>query len=497
MKLLKLQSEEVALSEAVFTNNIYSGGYTLPANAQIALKNISMDFDNPVYLISSTGDYKNNDFVFQTSNSSIHNIELDAGEYTLRDLMIEIKTKMNNKLNPNVTTEKGFEWSIGKELDSRGNLNLIFAFDRTDSIILNSATVQNVGIDYNAGSAYFYKNIADNGSYNAHLSGNTFVTCGGFQVSTTIKAQNSNDPALSNWIFGIDENKSTYTFSVKSNIVNVMWACIANNAGKYSFKIGGSMVQGTVSPVSILANDVITIKKDGLNIIYTILQGSTTHTVVGDNINDLLNLIGVSNLGYMIHIGDDTGKIAFNTNVMTPTPFSKVASGVYTFVQPEDVQDVYLNTNVSVTSSKVGLLFPNRGTRNLLGFLSPEYYKNALSGSFKGDAGLTIDFLSNDLEIEVIELATMNSYSQASKQLKGIVSVIPISILQSSTIVSGTGAYQLSFSETASFAFLSINNKEVLQLPSLTVRATSNNKIVKLNGNMTVTFLIKSVEEMN
>ena len=43
MKLIKLQSEGLPLTESVFTNNI-NVGYSLPAKCQVALKNISMDF---------------------------------------------------------------------------------------------------------------------------------------------------------------------------------------------------------------------------------------------------------------------------------------------------------------------------------------------------------------------------------------------------------------------------------------------------------------------
>lgn len=497
MKLLKLQSEQT-LTEASFTNNIYSGGWTLPPKAQICLKNVSMDFDQPIYTIVDSGENKNNDFSFQTSNTSIHNIELTAGEYNLRDLIIEIQCKMNNALNTNVTTEKGFQWSIGRETDTRGNLNLIFAFSRADPIILNSATVELTDMDYNAGSAYFYKTGANTGSFNSHLSGNTLVCNGGFEVSTIIKNQNTADPSLSDWIFGIDSDKTSSLFSSKGTIVADMKACISNNLGKYVFKIGGVLVPASPT-ISIASNDIIKIQKIDNKIVYSVTKGSTTQTVIGDTINNdsLLFLLGVSNLGYMIHIGDDDGKIAFNSLTMTPSPFSVVSSGIYTILQPQDILDVYLDTNVAVSASKVGLVFLNKNTRSLLGFSSPTYYQNLLKGTFTSDTGLTIDFLNDDLEIEIVELGSINSYTQSTKQMRGIIGVIPVSSLKNSTVVSGAGLYTLSYDETASWAMLSIENDQPLRLSALTVRALSGGKVVNLNGRMSVCLLFQKESEGN
>lgn len=497
MKLIKLQSEQT-LTEASFTNNIYSGGYTLPPKAQVCLKNLSLDFDQPIYTVVDSGENKNNNFSFQTSDSSIHNIELTAGEYNLRDLIIEIQCKINNALNTNVTTEKGFQWSIGKEIDARGNLNLIFAFSRADPITLNSATVQLTAMDYNAGSSYFYKTGSNTGTFNSHLSGNTLVCNGGFEVSTIIKNQNTADPSLSDWIFGIDSDKTSSAFPSKALIMADMKACISNNLGKYVFKIGGYLVPASPT-ISIAANDIIKIQKIDNKIVYSVTKGSTTQTVLGDTINNdsPLFLLGVSNLGYMIHIGDDNGKIAFNSLTMTPSPFSVASSGVYTIIPPQDVIDIYLDTNVSVTPSNVGFEFLNKKTGSLLGFLSTRYIINRLKGSITSDVGLTIDFLNDDLELEIVELANVNSYTQSTKQLRGIIGVIPISSLKNSTVVTGAGIYSLSYDETASWAMLSIDNNEPLRLSSVTVRALSNAKIVKLNGRMSCTLLFQSEIERN
>ena len=119
MKLIKLQSEE-PLTEGVFSNNLYAGGLTLPAHAEICLKNLSLDFDQPVYEIIASGTEKNNNFEIQTAKTilaSNHLIELTAGKYNLRNLMLEIETKLNNSLNTSISSDYGLQWSIGKKYE--------------------------------------------------------------------------------------------------------------------------------------------------------------------------------------------------------------------------------------------------------------------------------------------------------------------------------------------------------------------------------------------
>lgn len=502
MKLIKLQSEGLPLTESVFTNNI-NVGYTLPAKCQVALKNISMDFENPLFTIIDSGIDQNDTFIFSTDNGlTPHVVVLDAGEYTLNELISEIQRIMNNELWSE-NDDFGFEWSIGKEI-SNTEARLIFAFNRADSVTLTSGTVTTVGMTYN-GTSYFYKTAADDDNkFNGSLVGNTFVNNGGLQVKVTIDNQTSGSPPninLSNWIFGIDNNKISAGLEDEETIINLMFACVSNNsAGKYTFKKDGEMVTGA-SPISITAGDTIMIDKHLGFINYKITKsGGTEYDFVGDEINDVEGVreMGITNLGYCIHVGDDTGKIAFKNCIMTPTPYSNVSSGVYTITQAQDVQSVYLNTSTTtVSASSVILLFENRNTRELLGFLSTNYSKRLLSGSFTGDTSVSISFLSNDIEVEIVELGNINSYSQTNKQLRGIVGVIPKASLRSATQSSGLQAFELSYDETASWAWLSIDNNDPLRIPSLTCRVTSNNQLVGLNGKMSVTLLFKSESESN
>lgn len=502
MKLIKLQSEQF-LTEATFTNNIYSGGVTLPKQAQLCLKNLSIDFDQPVYEIISEGSEKNNNFEIQSGKTIIasnHIIELAAGKYNLRNLMLEIETKLNNSLDTSVSTDFGLQWSVGKNMDNKGNINLILAFKRLDKVILNAGTTTLENITYDSGNSYFYKNGADDGTYNGKLSSNVFLNNGGLQLTCVIKTQVGGNPALSNWVWGIDESKLSLVATGKTEIIALMKACVSNDSGYYTFKKGSQMIQPS-TPIAIEVDDILTIKKQNGKIIYTVQKGtSPAVSIEGDIINSVIPLLGITKLGGVLHIGDDsTGKIAFNTMTITPDCYTSISSGVYSVIPPEDVQDIYFNTNLVglPTNIKQFLRFPNKQTRNLLGFSADEYSKDGPSGSYRGDSGLSVNFLNNDLEVEIIELGSINSYSQSSKQLRGIVANIPTASLKNSTIVSGTGTYELSYDETASWCWLSVDNDQPLRLSALTVRCTSNNEVLKINGKMTVCLLYKEKSENN
>jgi hypothetical protein len=496
MKLIKLQSEQ-NLTESVFNNNI-NVGYSLPAKCQVALKNVSMDFENPLFEIIDVGEDKNNNFYMSTDTNQItHDIELSKGNYTLNELIQEIQKKMNNALRSfdNNFEDYGFQWDITSIETNNTEIRLLLSFSRADPITLNAGTVTTSGVSYT--NNYFYKTIADdNNKFNGGLVGNTYVNKGGFEASVIVDNQASpNNLTLSNWIFGIDDSKFSEVFDDKDVIRDLMHACVSNDNGYYTFKKDGILVQ-PLTPIPIAAGDIISINKKLGNINYMITKGSTTVQFVGDNINNLLPDLGVSDIGYVIKIGNDTGKIAFKTLKMTPNPLSTNADGIYTLTNPIDVKQVYLNTNLSVVkTSKVLLNFYNKKTRNLLGFLSQIYTKTLLSGIFQSDTGLSIGFLNNDLEIEIIELGNINSYSQTTKQLRGTIAVIPKASLKSSVQSSGLQSYALSYDETASWCWLSLDNDQPIRIPSLTVRATSNNELIPLNGVMSICLLFKSETE--
>lgn len=501
MKLLKLQSEQ-ELSESVFTNNI-NVGYSLPENAQIALKNVSIEFENPSFTVYESGINKNNTFETATDIAGpIHEINLTGGTYTLNQFLEEIQGKMNNALwgfNQDYQ-DFGFMWNVGTQ-PAGSDVKLLLAFNRADEITLTTGNSTYYNIGYNSGGSYFYKNFADNGNYNAALTANSFVNSGGLNIKTTLIGQagiTTPNIAACDWTFALTNDKATYYAEELDDIVTFSFAVISNNNGNYCFKKDGELVEPLTS-IPIAVNDTIGItKKDG-KILYTITKGTTTTDFEGDNINEVMPLLGASNLSYALHIGDaNGGSIAFTQLKMTPNPYSSSSNGVYSLAPAESTKSVYLDTSLQVVSaSRVSLYFNSKKTRELLGFLLQAYNKSLLSGSFVGDAGLALSVIgADDLEIEIVEFGNINSYSQASKQLKGIVGIIPKASLKS-LVSSGLENMILSYDETASWAWLSLDNKDVFRTPSLTVRVTSNNKTLKINGNMSVCLLIKKESEAN
>lgn len=501
MKLLKLQSEQ-EISESVFTNNI-NVGYSLPPLAQIALKNISIEFENPSFTIYETGPNKNNTFDFQTSSlGPYHEIELTGGTYTLAQFTEEIQAKMNNALwgYQSHIDDYGFMWNVGT-LPVGADVKLLLAFNRADDITLTSGNVATTNMGYNSAGSYFYKTDGATADFTASLSANTFVSSGGFSIETTLIGQegvtSTNQINQCDFIFGLTDNKRTYHVIDKDIIVQDSFACISNQNGYYTFKKEGVLVQPT-SPIPIEINDKIIITKNQSgSILYSIVKSGIYTNFIGDTINNVMPLLGASNLSYILHLGPSNGGLLALSNLkMTPNPYSSSSNGIYKLAAPQETQNIYLNTSLTtVSASEVTLFFPNKKTRELLGFLLEYYHKSLLSGYFVGDTGLALSVLGgDDLEVEVVEFGNINSYSQTSKQLKGVVGIIPKASLKSA-VSSGLENMILSYDETASWAWLSLDNKDEFRCPSLTVRVTSNNKTLKTNGNMSVCLLIKKESE--
>lgn len=493
MKLLKLESE-TQISESVFTNNISIGsGLEFPVQAQVALKNLSMDFSVPT-IIEITND--NNTFKFRTrKGTSYYTVILTNGKYTTNDLIKEIQTKMNNKLvsNGDVSTDYGFMWKVGFK---QNEPKIVIAFDRADPITLASGTVGKSGIDYSSTGSYFYKTASNNNTFNSYLYGNVGINNGGFEVLTTIVNQTvPNNVSLSDWILGIDNSGLSNAFTTKTLIKDSMFACISVDNAYYSFKKQGALQTSTI-PVE--PNDILSIhKKDG-KIEYSIKKGSSTTTIEGDVINDVMPELGSTFLTYSLHIGNDTGKIGFNTLKYTSNPFVKVSNGIYSVSEAYDTPNDYLDTNLTfVSSSDVELNFDNTQLRLILGYQNIINIKPAIRGTFTSSDVVSSTPFIDDMEVEILELGSIGSYSQVSKQLKGIIGVISKSELAQSTINTGFETYQLSWAELASFAWLSLDNNQPLRMPSLTVRCTSNNKLITMNGKLAVTLLYKPKDELN
>jgi hypothetical protein len=492
MKLLKLESETV-LSESVFTNNISVGsGLEFPAQCQIALKNLSIDFSVPTRIIITSD---NNTFRFKTKDTfAYYEVVLTPKTYTLTNLVKEIQSKMNNKLQSYiVNADYALMWKVDFDPNEP---RIVIAFDRAKPITLVSANSTLEKMSYQSTGSYFYKSTADTGSFDSYLSGNIMMSNGGFEMKATLIAQGSDNINTSDWILGIDNDNLSMALNSKALIKDALFACISVNTsnGTYTFKKAGIL---QASLIAVAANDVLSIHKKDDKIEYSITKGSTTTNVEGDIINDVMPELGSRILYYSVHVANDTGKIGFNSLNYTPNPWATSSDGVYVDLPAYQTPNIYLNTNlIGITnSSKVSIFFNNENLRQLLGYMDEIQSITNSSGTFPSQEFIGSTPFVDDMEVEVIELGSIGSYSQISKQLKGIVGVISKAELLKSTINTGFETYQLSWAELASFAWLSVDNNQPLRMPSLSVRCTSANKLITMNGKLAITLLYKPASE--
>ncbi len=502
MRLLKLVSDN-DLTQSEFTNALSFPLTIKKGGSMVALKNLSLQFNDPKYVVSDS----NNTFKFKTSVSvsDIHTVVLKNGSYSLVDLMEEITKKMNNILNSIATSGAGsgdtyVQWRVSKRDEVNGNANLKIEYSRKDIESITQATSESVNIDFtNTPDINKLSTAPNDGTFNAHLMAKKLVCNGGLINAITITNQDTSDITTSDWVWGIDKDGESYEQTTRANIVSKMYACFGNSNGKYAYKKGGVMVETTKT---ITAEDSLVINKYNGKIRYIINRPSdvlNVNTIIeGDVINDVIPNLGLDPLKYALHIGNDTGKIAFKNLQLIPNPYVDTTSnGVYSVSEPGSVQTVYLDSNLTSvpTNVKQFLYFESVGVKRLLGFSRDEYSQSGPQGSFIGDNGLTIGIIDNDLEVEIVELP-LNNYSHTFKQLRPVVMTISSSDLHNSIISTGVERYELSWQETANFLWLSLENLEYdFRVPALTVRITSKRQLLEMKGAATATLLIKDPED--
>lgn len=507
MKLIKLESEE-ELEKSVFTNQL-AYPLTLPEQCQVALKNITFQFDSPEFTIDDT----NNTLRFKTMKgvTFFRNVVLSNGVYKLEDFLTELETKLNNAVmsameTQKVTTEPGFQWKVSTV--SRGSNEILdIAFSRS----VSSSTIGQAGItppinDNNGLSFqdnYFFKkiNTDDNGKYNAKLFNNMPVCRGGFINEVQITTQTGGgNLANSNFIWGIDRQMDSIIYDSKTEIVSKLWCCIASNgSGAYQFKKGGVMQEPT-TPIPIQNLDTLLIGKDDGKILYKVKRNAGGELLFyGDTVNDLGN-IGASVNSYCLHVGNDaTAKIAFTNLKLFVDPNGIESNGIYTInpITPNIYLDTTTYNNITSNKSVVIIEFLTQGIRSLLGFNNPVYTSpDEKSGNFYGTNGLTINWLKDDVEVEIMEMP-FDNYSQSSRMRKNLIMIISQSELESNIITTGNDKAILSFKESANFAWMSLYNTTPLRYASLTVRATCQNKEISIRGRMSATLLYKPTSENN
>jgi hypothetical protein len=494
MKLLKLLSNE-ELTESQFTNNL-AVPLKLKPNSEIALKSLSIEFNDPKLIVDDT----NNTFSFRTIGKTgfEHQVVLKEGEYFLNGLIKEIQNKMNNALDIDKGTEPkksdyAFQWTIKRRLETDSSLvNLQFYFDRKDPINITDSNSETKDMSY-VGSN-FIKSGADTNTYNSLVSSKILVNNGGFEINMTLTNQGTQDIGFSQWVWGIDNMYSSSNETSLSGIVQNMLIAIGSDDGYYTIKKNGVLVK---QALQIQTGDVLKIHKNNGKIMYNITRtgGGALTTYEGDIVNDVIPNLGTDPLTMVLHVGNDTGKIAFTTIKETPNVNVKVNSGVYSIADPTD-EEIYLNVNLTaVTSSLVTLKLDNPNVLKLLGFQTTPQPLDRLAGSFIGEKGIEIRLVTDDIIVEIPEISSIDTYVEDFKGTRNAIMIIPAGDLSASIKATTLGSFILSWTETANFCFIDLSNSHALQLPALSIRATSGGKPLSIAGNMSALLLIQSKDK--
>jgi hypothetical protein len=507
MKLVRLESDD-ELTQSQFTNNL-SIPLVLGKNSQVALKCLTLQFAEPPYIIDST----NNQISFTTSSiagspvTTTRTITIPNGEYNINNLMLKIQELLNAMVQSEVeeTTDKGFEWLVSAEGDSDTGLNTHIAFQRADPEAVTTANTTISQSGTTATMAYtepnFYKNISDNSTYNAGLITNKWVNGGSWRISMQVVKKSGTQTeniANSKWVFGISETSALYD-NGETSLLQVMYVGFyRNSGGKYSYKKNYVMVD---TNLAIEDQDTITISKRLLSetqtkVIYTVKKGATVHNFEGDIIQEsFASVIGLGSQVLLLKVGDDTGKIAFNTIENNPTTQIVENNGIYTKIKPSDVKYVLINDSLNVSPSNVTLDLKTEALKLLLGYNSQIMQKNAVSYDFVSESKISTNIFNNDIVVEIPELS-LDGYDQGVKQSRNIAMVISSGELRSSQRAIGFEKYELTYNEQATFLFISLKNKQTsITCPQLTIRVTSEGKVLPLSGKMTCLLLFRDEDD--
>jgi hypothetical protein len=507
MKLVRLESD-TTLSQSQFTNNL-AIPLVLGKNAQVAIKCLTLQFSEPPVIIDST----NNQIAFTTSSiegspvTTLRTITIPNGEYNITNLMLTIQRLLNGLLQSEVgeTTDEGFEWLVSAEGDAETGLKTHIAFKRTDVEAVTTANTTILQDGTNPSMAYtepnFYKAAVDDNSYNAGLMTKKWVNTGAWKISMQVVKQEetqTEDIADSKWVFGIADNAALETAGETSLLEQIYVGFYRNNDGKYSYKKNNVMVD---TLLDIEDGDIITISKRLLTgtttaVLYTIKKGETVHNFVGDTIQQSdANFIGVGDFYALLKVGNDTGKIAFNTIENYPSAWIVENSGIYTKIKASDVKYVLTDDNLTVSSSNVSVDLKSEALRILLGYNNQFMQKNAVSYDFVSESSIASNVFNNDIVVEIPELP-LDGYDHGVKQSRNIAMVVSSGELRNSQKAIGFEKYELTYNEQATFLFIGIKNKQTtVTCPQLTIRVTSEGKILPLSGKMTCLLLFRDEED--
>jgi len=498
MRLIRLQSG--VLTSSIFTTNL-SVALNCKEKTSVALKNLTIQFPEPTIDVDTT----NNIFSFKTGDTAIVDLSIQVvipvGQYTVNTLVETLTLLMNNNLytwnnnnNELVNTHNlNFEWLVSSTGNITDGYVINMAFNRTDKITLSGTNVSLTGmIEDPTTAGLFYKTaVDDSGKYNGELISKSLICRGGWEVSLSVGEKVLNQPeniADSYWFFYIAKNGKTTTQTFFENVIDGMSVGFWGVEGKYEYKKGGVMV---ATGLDIGAGDNLKIVKrqDG-KILYVITQAGVPIPFEGDLVNSLADDLGTADLNYFVKVGNDAGKIAFADCLMTPSPNQTTLAGVLT--KDKLIQNVKNDFNLTAQASDVSIYFPSLEVRFLLGFSNQQYDQNELSGNFTGENSVASTLFNNDMIIEILEFPLL-AYDGGTNKVRPILDVITSGEIQSSVKGKGSETYELSYSSIAP-TFLDFNISQGTQTySSLTLRITSNNQQLRLNGVITACILINDL----
>ena len=498
MRLIRLQSG--VLTSSIFTTNL-SVALNCKEKTRAALRNLTIQFPEPAIDVDST----NNVFSFKTGNTAEVDLSIQVviptGQYTVNTLTQILTLLMNNNLytwgtnNTELldTNNLNFEWLVS----SAGNITegyvINMAFNRTDKTTLSGTTVSLTGmIEDPTTAGLFYKTaLDDSGKYNGELISKSLICRGGWEVSLSVGEQVLDQPeniSDSDWFFYIAKNGKTTTQTFFENVIDGMSVGFWGVEGKYEYKKGGVMV-ATNKTIGSGDNLKIVKRQDG-RILYVITQLGVPIPFEGDLVNSLADELGTADLNYFVKVGNDVGKIAFADCLMTPSPNQTNLAGVLT--KDKLIQNVKNDFNLTAEASDVSIYFPSLEVRFLLGFNNQQYDENALSGNFQGENAVSSTLFNNDMIVEILEFPLL-AYNGGTQKLQPILDVITSGEIQQSTKGKGSETYELSYSSIYP-TFFDFNISQGTQtFSSLTLRITSNNQLLRLNGVITASILVNDL----
>lgn len=497
MKLIRLESD-YALNQSQFTN--YLGvPLVLNKNAKCALRTLSAEFDVPPYIVDSSND----SLQFETggSSSSFHLTNLIHGSYNIQSLCDMIQNVMNNILDADGlgddinNTDYGFMWKVTNAKNTSGEYIITLSFNRSDDQLLDDTNTTMKNVDYNStvDDPFFFKTNTANPDadiLDSYFYPNSLVCNGGFSISNILVKQDeaqTENIEDSTWYLMLQKHTGIEDEMSLSQQISYSYAVLGVENGYYTYKKDGSMNLTNIVPSE---NDVVCIYNGGFSILYKI-----NDTVIeGDDNNSFQNYLGFWNLQSILYIKDDSGKIAFFDNNITPNPFETTnLDGDYLKVDLSQTDKI--RQSINAVTSEVTIDFIGK-TNELLGFVDTIVSETAVSGSFIADEPATSNLFDNDVVVEINEFNT-DCYDHTYKTKRNVISVVTSADLEKS--ISGTGkkTWQLSIYENFP-VFIGLNNKlGTISFSSLTVRVSSDGLTLPLSGKMSCSLLFTDDDDSN